>query len=69
MLIWNEKRLGLARGKRPPVGGNQQSSLTEPTSKIARMNTGRNHHPLFSNRKCYDLKFNINSKKMQEKKE
>ncbi|MFX3659136.1 MAG: hypothetical protein ACE3JN_03460 [Ectobacillus sp.] len=37
MLIWNErrrlqreKRLGTARGKRPPVATNQQSSVTEP---------------------------------------
>ncbi|MFX3661796.1 MAG: hypothetical protein ACE3JN_17465 [Ectobacillus sp.] len=36
MLIWNErrrlqreKRLGPARGKRPPVVKNQQSNLTE----------------------------------------
>ncbi|MFX3661807.1 MAG: hypothetical protein ACE3JN_17520 [Ectobacillus sp.] len=39
MLIWNEKRLqrekrlGPARGKRPPVVENQQSSLTEPKAK------------------------------------
>ncbi|MFX3661916.1 MAG: hypothetical protein ACE3JN_18155 [Ectobacillus sp.] len=40
MLIWNErrrlqreKRLGSARGKRPPVVENQQSSLTEPFPK------------------------------------
>ncbi|MFX3661307.1 MAG: hypothetical protein ACE3JN_14770 [Ectobacillus sp.] len=37
MLIWNErrwlqreKRLGPARGKRPPVVENQQPSLPEP---------------------------------------
>ncbi|MFX3658758.1 MAG: hypothetical protein ACE3JN_01520 [Ectobacillus sp.] len=34
LLIWRrlqrEKRLGPARGKRPPVVENQQSSLTEP---------------------------------------
>ncbi|MFX3659393.1 MAG: hypothetical protein ACE3JN_04805 [Ectobacillus sp.] len=37
MLIWNErrrlqqeKRIGPAHGKRPPVVENQQSSLTEP---------------------------------------
>ncbi|MFX3660768.1 MAG: hypothetical protein ACE3JN_11935 [Ectobacillus sp.] len=40
MLIWNErrrlqreKRLGPARGKRPPVVEHQQSSLTEPFYK------------------------------------
>ncbi|MFX3659266.1 MAG: hypothetical protein ACE3JN_04160 [Ectobacillus sp.] len=33
MLIGNEKRLGPARGKRPPVMESQQSSLTEPTHK------------------------------------
>ncbi|MFX3660460.1 MAG: hypothetical protein ACE3JN_10360 [Ectobacillus sp.] len=40
MLIWNEKRLqrekrlGPARGKRPPVVENQQSSVTETRNKI-----------------------------------
>ncbi|MFX3660457.1 MAG: hypothetical protein ACE3JN_10345 [Ectobacillus sp.] len=39
MLIWNEKRLqqekrlGPARGKRPPIVENQQSSVTEPKKK------------------------------------